>query len=129
MSYSDNMNKMAADHSAMKLWHETMAKSSADAMQDHIKAAAWHDSQSNLIKGMLNDVPLDPEKKVSTIPTSSSAPTPTSGSGYTAPEKEVPLDPQTVKKSDLVNVLSQYAEEHGHFDMDIEAIANFLIND
>lgn len=129
MKYSDSMNKMAADHKAMKLWHDGMAKSSADAMQDHIKAAAWHDSQSTLIKGMMNEVPLDPEKKVTSIPTGGSAPTPSSGAGYSANEKEIPLDPDTVKKSDLINVLNEYAQEHGHFDMDIEAIAGFLINE
>lgn len=123
-----NIEKMIQDHTAMKSWHETMAKSAADTMQDHIKAAAWHTSQSDLIKGMMNDVPLDPEKKVTSIPTGGSAPTPTSGSGASAPTNQVPLDPDTVKKSDLINVLTEYANEHGHFDMDIESIANFLIN-
>lgn len=112
----------------MKTWHESMAKTAADTMQDHIKAAAWHDSQSDLIKGMMNEVPLDPEKKVVTIPTAGSAPTPTTGSGKTSPTKEVPLDPE-VKKADLVAVLSSHAEQYGEFDMDIESIAKFLLND
>lgn len=128
MTYKDNMSKMVEDHNSMKSWHETMAKAAADSMQDHIKAAAWHDSQSNMIKGMINEVPLDPEKKVSAIPTAGSAPTPTSGSGKTSPTKEVPLDPATVKKSDLMSILAEHAEEFGDFDMDIESIANFLIN-
>lgn len=123
-----NMEKMAQDHQEMKSWHETMAKSSAESMQDHIKAAAWHDSQTDIIKGMMNEVPLDPEKKVTSIPTAGNAPTPTSGSGKTAPTKEVPLDPATVKKS-LISILEEHASVHGDFDMELEAIANFLINE
>jgi 3-oxoacyl-[acyl-carrier-protein] synthase III len=73
-----NIEKMAQDHEAMQSWHEQMAKSAADTMQDHIKAAAWHNSQADIIKAMMTDIPLDPEKKVTTIPTSGSAPTPTS---------------------------------------------------
>lgn len=124
-----NIEKMIQDHNSMKNWHETMAKSAADTMQDHIKAAAWHESQSDLIKGMMNEVPLDPEKKVNTIPTSGSASTPQSGSGMTSPTKEVPLDPATVKKSDLVSILSDHVAKYGDFDMDIDTIANFLINE
>lgn len=123
-----NMEKMAQDHQEMKSWHETMAKSSAESMQDHIKAAAWHDSQTDMIKGMMNEVPLDPEKKVTSIPTAGNAPTPTSGSGKNAPTKEVPLDPATVKKS-LISILEEHASVHGDFDMELEAIANFLLND
>lgn len=120
------MEKMVEDHSAMKTWHESMAKSAAESMQDHIKAAAWHDSQGGMIKGMMNEVPLDPEKKTTSIPTAGSAPTPTSGAGKASPTKEVPLDPASVKKSDLVAILNEHAEEFGDFDMDIESIANFL---
>lgn len=127
MKYTDNMNKMAKDHVEMKNWHESMAKSAAESMQDHIKAAAWHDSQSNLLKAMMNDVPLDPEKKTTTIPSSSySAPRPAS---TPVNETEVPLDPETMKKQDLVNILKQHTEQYGEFDMDVEAIANFLITE
>lgn len=125
----NNMEKMVEDHGAMKDWHEGMAKFAASMMQDNIRAAAWHDSQMNLIKGMMNEVPLDPEKKVATIPTSGSAEPPTSGAGLKSPTQQVPLDPANVKKSELVAVLSTYAKEHGDFDMDVEAIANFLINE
>jgi hypothetical protein len=124
-----NIDKMIQDHDAMKSWHEDMAKTAAETMQDHIKAAAWHGSQGDIIKAMMNEVPLDPEKKVSTIPTSGSASTPTSGSGKTSPTKEVPLDPANVKKSDLVSILTSHANEFGGFDMDIETIADFLINE
>lgn len=122
-----NIEKMVQDHEAMKSWHEQMAKSAADTMHDHIKAAAWHESQTDLIKGMMNEVPLDPEKKTTTIPTAGSAPTPTSGSGKKAPTSNVPLDPSTVKKADLIEILKEHAEEFGSFDMDIESIANFLM--
>lgn len=122
-----NFGKMVEDHDAMKSWHENMAKSAAESMQDHIKAAAWHASQSDLVKAMMNDVPLDPEKKVNTIPTAGSASTPTSGKS--TPSKEVPLDPATVKKADLVAILTEHTEMYGDFDMEIDAIANFLINE
>jgi hypothetical protein len=124
-----NIEKMIQDHEAMKGWHEQMAKSAADSMQDHIKAAAWHTSQADLVKAMMNDVPLDPEKKVTTIPTAGSAPTPTSGAGKTGPTENVPLDPDSIKKADLVEILNQHVSEFGDFDMDVETIANFLIND
>lgn len=123
-----NIDKMVQDHDAMKTWHENMAKSAAESMQDHIKAAAWHSSQADLIKAMMNEVPLDPEKKVTSIPTAGSAPTPTSGAGKTSPTKEVPLDPD-VKKADLVAILKDHAAEYGEFDMDVETIAKFLLND
>lgn len=123
-----NIEKMIEDHDAMKSWHENMAKSAAESMQDHIKAAAWHNSQADLIKGMMTEVPLDPEKKVATIPAAGSAQTPTSGAGKTAPKKEVPLDPE-VKKADLISILSDHAEQYGDFDMDVETIAKFLLND
>ena len=123
----DNMKKMVSDHNSMKSWHETAAKTAAEQMQDHIKAAAWHGSQVDIIKGMINEVPLDPEKKTSGIPAAGSASTPTSGAGKTSPTKEVPLDPKTVKKGDLVEMLSQHEEQFGKFDMPVEDIASFLL--
>jgi hypothetical protein len=123
-----NIDKMVQDHDAMKSWHEGMAKSAAETMQDHIKAAAWHNSQADIMKSMMNDIPLDPEKKVTSIPTAGSADTPTSGAGKTAPTKEIALDPE-VKKSDLVAILSEHAAQYGEFDMEVEAIAKFLLND
>ncbi|MEY3376894.1 MAG: hypothetical protein RL463_1204 [Bacteroidota bacterium] len=124
-----NIDKMVDDHIQMKNWHENMAKSAATMMQDHIKAAAWHESQADLVKAMMNEVPLDPDKKVTTIPTSGSATTPVSGSGMSPSATEVPLDPASVKKADLVALLQQHEDQFGKFDMDIEAIASFLIAD
>ena len=126
---NNNIEKMVNDHNQMKNWHEEMAKSSAEMMQNHIKAANWHDSQANLIKGMMNEVPLDPEKKVNTIPTAGSAQPPTSGSGKTAPAKQVALDPETVKKSDLTSILNSHVAEYGSFDMDVDTIVSFLMAD
>ena len=125
----NNIEKMIKDHQDMQVWHEDMAKSFAGMMQDHIKAAAWHSSQADIVKGMMQEVPLDPEKKVATIPTAGSASTPTSGSGKGAQAQNLPLDPATVKKSDLIDILKQHESEHGPFDMDVEAIAAFLINE
>ena len=122
-----NIEKMFQDHTAMKSWHEEMAKTAATQMQDHIKAASWHESQTDMIKAMMNEVPLDPEKKVSSIPTAGSASTPTSGAGKTSPAKEVALDPESVKKSDLVTILKSHEAEFGSFDMSAEDIANFLL--
>lgn len=127
MKFNDNVSKMIDDHNGMKNWHDNMAKSAAAAMQDHIKAAAWHESQSNLIKGMMQEVPLDPEKKQTSIPSGTYAPTPSSGGGMDAPKKEVALDPQTVKKADLVTMLKAHEAEHGKFDMAVEDIATFLL--
>ena len=123
-----NIDKMIQDHDSMKSWHEGMAKSAAETMQDHIKAAAWHNSQADIMKAMMNEVPLDPEKKVTSIPTAGSAETPTSGAGKTSPTKEVALDPE-VKKSDLVAILTEHTAQYGDFDMEVEAIAKFLLND
>ena len=123
-----NIDKMIQDHDSMKSWHEEMAKSAAESMQDHIKAAAWHNSQADIMKAMMNEVPLDPEKKVTSIPTAGSADTPTSGAGKTSPTKEIALDPE-VKKSDLIAILEEHAAQYGDFDMEVEAIAKFLLND
>ena len=123
----DNMKKMVSDHTAMKSWHESAAKTAAEQMQDHVKAAAWHSSQVDIIKGMIQEVPLDPEKKVTSIPTAGSASTPTSGAGKTSPAKEVALDPESVKKGDLVSLLKSHEAEFGSFDMSAEDIANFLL--
>lgn len=122
-----NIEKMITDHNQMREWHEGMAKSAAEMMQDHIKAATWHASQADLIKGM-TEVPLNPEKKQTSIPSGSYAPTPSGKGGKSAPEKEVPLDPETIKKSDLISMLKQHEEDHGSFDMNVEDIANFLLN-
>jgi hypothetical protein len=123
-----NIDKMIQDHDSMKSWHEEMAKSAAESMQDHIKAAAWHNSQADIMKSMMNEVPLDPEKKVTSIPTAGSVDTPTSGAGKTSPTKEIALDPE-VKKSDLIAILEEHAAQYGDFDMEVEAIAKFLLND
>jgi hypothetical protein len=128
MNYNDNMSKMAQDHASMKVWHENMAKSAADSMQDHIKAAAWHDSQANLIKSMINEVPLNSEEKKTTIPAGSYSPAPSSPTKGSVSSENVPLDPDTVKKSDLVSILNDHVAKHGDFDMDVETIASFLIN-
>lgn len=126
MKYSDNMNRMIKEHNAMKAWHENMAKGAATQLQDHIKAASWHDSQTSLIKGMITEVPLDPETKPSaSIPTGSYNSSTPSSSAPSA--KEVPLDPKTVKKSDLVETLTSFEEEFGKFDMSVEDIASFLL--
>jgi hypothetical protein len=122
-----NIEKMFQDHTSMKSWHEEMAKTAATQMQDHIKAASWHESQTDMIKAMMNEVPLDPEKKVTSIPTAGSASTPTSGAGKTSPAKEVALDPESVKKGDLVSLLKSHEAEFGSFDMPAEDIANFLL--
>lgn len=121
------IDKMIKDHNQMKDWHEKMAKSAASMLEDHIKAAAWHSSQADLVKGM-SEVPLDPEKKVTAIPTAGGAMAPTSGSGMSAPSKEVPLDPE-VRKADLIALLVSHEEEFGKFDIDVESIASFLMND
>lgn len=129
MNYSSNMQKMAKDHASMKAWHEEMAKFNAEKMQDHIKAAAWHDSQADLIKAMMNEVPLDPEKKTTTIPGGTYSPTPSAPTSNKPSASEVPLDPSTVKKSDLIDILNDHIAKHGEFDMDVETIANFLITE
>jgi len=49
------------------------------------------------------------------------------GLGKTAPTKEVALDLENVKKSDLIAVLKEHAAQIGNLDADVEAIANFLM--
>ena len=121
----DNMKKMINDHLTMKSWHEVSAKAAAEQMQDHIKAAAWHDSQINVIKGMITEVPLDPEKKALSIPAGGASSVPASRK-----EKEnarqVPLDPKTLRKNDLVDMLINHEEQYGKFDIPVEDVANFL---
>jgi hypothetical protein len=124
---NNNIQKMVTDHDSMKNWHESMAKAAAESMQDHIKAAAWHNSQTDLLKSMMEEIPLDPDKKVTNIPEFGSAQPPTSGAGYASPAKEVPLDAQIVKKSDLIEILKDHVSEYGSFDMSVEDIADVIL--
>jgi len=121
----DNMKKMINDHLTMKSWHEVSAKTAAEQMQDHIKAAAWHDSQINIIKGMITEVPLDPEKKSLSIPAGGASSVPASRKEKDS-AREVPLDPKTLRKNDLVDMLLNHEEQYGKFDISVEDVANFL---
>ena len=125
----ENMKKMINDHATMKSWHETSAKAAAEQMQDHIKAAAWHDSQVNMIKGMITEVPLDPEKKMSGIPSSGSSSAPTPRTKEKGGAKEVPLDPKTLRKNELVDMLLGHEEQYGKLEIPVEEVASFLLED
>lgn len=142
----DNALLSKAQHDSMKSWHVNMAT-------QHAIAAEWHSEQSEGLSKAIKNLPLDPEKIVTTIsqekgfstaePGSrafpSSAPesstevrtTPASGAstaqtGGSAPRPiEVPLDP--VKKADLVEILKQHVDEYGSFGKSVEEVVEIIL--
>lgn len=115
----DDASSLKKKHEAMKAWHANIA-------EQHSIAAEWHQNQAeSLSKAMIN-VPLDPEKKVTTIPGRDTGST--SSSGGSAPSAtEIPLDP--VKKSDLEDILRQHEEEFGPLKQSIEEIVKHLLGE
>lgn len=116
----DNVETIKKGHDSMRSWHENMAKA-------HETAAAWHANQSDDLSKAMNEVPLDPEKRVVRMPENGGQQPATSGAGKTSPTQEVPLDPQSVKKVDLVDILKDHVNEFGSFNMSVEDIADIIL--
>jgi hypothetical protein len=142
----DNALLTKNQHDSMKAWHANMAT-------QHAIASEWHSDQSERLSKAIQNLPLDPEKIVTSLgaekggstgePSSSvfpsSAPesgtevraTPASGSstaqtGGSAPRAiEVPLDP--VKKADLLEILNQHIDQFGSFDKSVEDIVGIIL--
>ncbi len=142
----DNALLTKSQHDSMKSWHANMAT-------QHAIAAEWHSDQADSLSKAIQDLPLDPEKIVTTIspergastgvPSTSAFPssapesgteirtTADSGQSLTEPASaapraiEVPLDP--VKKADLAEILNQHIEEFGSLNKSVEEIVEFLL--
>lgn len=106
-----------SQHDSMKAWHSNMA-------QQHAIAAEWHSDQSELLSKAMVNIPLDPEKRVTSLGGEKGGST---GQPSTATPRatEVPLDP--AKKMDLVEILSSHQEEFGAFDKSVEEIVEYII--
>lgn len=144
----DNALLSKSQHDSMKTWHVNMAT-------QHAIAAEWHSEQSERLSKAIQDLPLDPEKIVTTISgergastgepasgsPSASAPessteirtTAASGSSMAEPASsapraiEVPLDP--IKKADLADILRQHVEEYGSLGKSVEEIVEIILGD
>lgn len=142
----DNALLSKSQHDSMNSWHVNMAT-------QHAIAAEWHAEQSERLSKAIKDLPLDPEKMVTTIsaqrggstaePASASPSTmmpqssteirtlSESGSSMAEPSSsapraiEVPLDP--VKKADLADILRQHVEEYGTLGKSVEEIVDIIL--
>lgn len=132
-------------HDSMKSWHASMAT-------QHSIAAEWHLDQSESLSKAIQNIPLDPEKIVTTM--SSEKGQSTGAPGTSAPASstpvlssevrtinasgaasaqlagasprpiDIPLDP--VKKADLVEILKQHVDEFGSFGKSIEEVVDSI---
>jgi hypothetical protein len=142
----DNALLSKAQHDSMKAWHANMAT-------QHSIAAEWHSDQSESLSKAIQNIPLDPEKMVTSIsserggstgegasskPASSTPEMSTStlrfsesgastgATGGSSPRPvNVPLDP--VKKGDLIEILNQHVEEYGSFGKSIEEVVEIIL--
>jgi len=110
----DNAEKMITKHQFL--------------LKEALAAAAYHQEQVDLLSKAVKDVTFMLTETKQTISGSdtgntgepaSSAPSPTSF----VDDGEV----ETVKKNDLVQLIKQYEEKHGKFDIDSDVIATFLL--
>jgi hypothetical protein len=119
MNYSDNMKKMAQDHSSMKSWHETMSKS-------HLDAASWHGQQAETLSKAINEVALDPSKIV--IPVGEHITISTADSQAFTPHSELTPN-EKVQKSDLVQLLIDHANKYGNFGESVDQIVDKIFGE
>jgi hypothetical protein len=143
----DNALLSKSQHDSMKTWHAKMAT-------QHSIAAEWHSDQSDSLFKAIQNLPLDPEKIVTSIssergqstgmPSSSTPPysTPemsaqvasTTESGQSLGESptgsprvvDVPLDP--IKKADLFEILKDHEKEYGPFSKSLEEIVESILD-
>lgn len=110
----DNAEKMITKHKFL--------------LKEALAAAAYHEEQVDILSKAVKDVTymltettqsLGGSDTGSTGEPASSAPAPTSFVDDGATE--------TIKKNDLINLIRQYEEKHGSFDIDAEVIAAFLL--
>jgi hypothetical protein len=143
----DNALLSKSQHDSMKTWHANMAT-------QHAIAAEWHSEQSESLSKAIQNLPLDPEKIVTSLSAergqstamspsgtpSSSAPesstsvrqTSESGSSLAEPASssprviDVPLDP--VKKADLIQILKDHEKEYGSFGKSLEEVVESILS-
>ena len=113
----ENASITKSKHDSMKAWHANMA-------EQHAIAAEWHGEQSEILSKAMVNVPLDPQKTVTSLGGQSG--TTTSQPASASPSATEVGDIET-KKMDLTEILNSHVEEFGSFDKTIEEIVNIII--
>ena len=112
----DNAEKMVEQHKFL--------------LKEALKAAAYHQDQIDTISKAVKDVTF-----MLTETTQSVSGTDGGSTGEPASSAPTAIDPkddgqvETVRKNDLIATLKAHQDVYGEFDVDVELIADFLIND
>ena len=110
----DNAEKMIQQHQFL--------------LKEALAAASYHQEQIDSLSKAVKDVTFMTTETKQTL-----AGTDTGSTGEPASSAPTAIDPkddspvEVVKKSDLVELIKQYEEKHGKFDIDAEIIASFLL--
>jgi hypothetical protein len=104
-----------------------MAKAAFAQMKEFVETASYHQGQIDMLSKSVKDVTF----MLTTKPAASITGSDTGSTSEPASSKpsaqEVPLDPEQVRKSSLIETLQAHEAAHGTFDIDVDVIASFLM--
>lgn len=104
-------------HDSMKAWHTNMA-------EQHAIAAEWHGEQSEILSKAMVNVPLDPQKTVTSLGGQRGS---TTGQGSSSAARATDVADVQTKKMDLIEILKSHEEEFGSFDASVEEIVDSIL--
>lgn len=97
-------------------------------LKEALSAAAYHQEQVDLLSKAVKDVTFMLTETTHASPGSDTGHTGEPASSAPAPTSFVDDgEVEVVKKNDLVELINQYEEKHGKFDIDASIIADFLL--
>lgn len=112
----DNAEKMVEQHKFL--------------LKEALKAAAYHQDQIDTLSKAVKDVTfMLTETTQSVSGTDGGSTSEPASSAPTAVDPEGDGQVETVRKNDLIATLKAHQDIYGEFDVDVELIADFLIND
>lgn len=110
----DNAEKMITKHQFL--------------LKEALAAAAYHQEQVDLLSKAVKDVTFMLTETKQTISGSDTGSTgEPASSAPAAQEVDGSAKPEAIKKNDLINLIKQFEEKHGAFDINTEVIADFLL--
>ena len=123
----DNAEVMINQHSFLKKKNDDMAKAAFAQMKEFVETASYHQGQIDMLSKSVKDVTF----MLTTKPAASITGSDTGSTSEPASSKpsaqEVPLDPEQVRKSSLIETLQAHEAAYGTFDIDVDVIASFLM--
>lgn len=123
----DNAEAMINQHSFLKKKNDEMAKAAFAQMKEFVETASYHQGQIDMLSKSVKDVTF----MLTTKPAASIIGSDTGSTSEPASSKpsaqEVPLDPEQVRKSSLIETLQAHEAAYGTFDIDVDVIASFLM--